>query len=109
MYEIKFRHAGFEVETAFDGAAGLEKMRNYKPDLVLLDIVMPKLNGKVFFEKVRVDQELQQIPVAILTNIDNPADRIEFLKKGAVDYFIKSELTPAQVVERVRDLLEIRK
>ena len=105
MYEIKFKHAGFEVETAFNGEQGLEKIRTGKFDLVLLDIVLPKINGKVLFDKVRVDPELQKIPIAILTNIDNPNDRADFMRKGAVGYFIKTALTPAQVVEKVQTLL----
>ena len=105
MYEVKFKHAGFEVDTAFDGVVGLEKMRTNKPDLVLLDIVMPRLNGKDLFEKVRFNDELKKIPLAILTNVDNPKDRVEFIKKGAVGYFIKSETTPAQVVEEIQEIL----
>lgn len=105
MYEIKFKHAGFEVETALNGASGLEKMRSEKPDFVLLDILMPKLSGKALFEKVRFDPELQKIPIAILTNIDNPKNKVEFLNKGAVGYFLKSEMTPSQVVEQVQSIL----
>ncbi|OGK10146.1 hypothetical protein A2767_05700 [Candidatus Roizmanbacteria bacterium RIFCSPHIGHO2_01_FULL_35_10] len=105
MYETKFKHAGFEVETALDGVAGLEKIKIDKPDFVLLDIVMPKLNGKALFEKVRFDPELQKIPIAILTNVENPKDRVELLNKGVVEYFIKSETTPAQVVEKVQTIL----
>ena len=105
MYETKFKHAGFEVETALDGVTGLEKMRTDKPDFVLLDIVMPKLSGKDLFEKVRFDPELQKIPIAILTNVDNPKEQAEYLNKGAVGYFKKSVLTPAQVVEEVRNIL----
>ena len=105
MYEIKFKHAGYEVETAFDGVSGLEKMRSGKPDFVLLDIVMPKLNGKALFEKVRFDPELQKIPTAILTNVDNPKERVDFINKGAVGFYIKSETTPAQIVEKVQTIL----
>src|SRR3989338_8317369 len=105
MYETKFKHAGFEVETALDGVAGLEKIKIDKPDFVLLDIVMPKLNGKALFEKVRFDPELQKIPIAILTNVENPKDRVELLNKGVVEYFIKSETTQAQVVEKVQTIL----
>lgn len=105
MYEVKFTHAGFEVETALDGVSGLEKIRFDKPDFVLLDIVMPKLNGKALFEKVRIDPELQKIPIAFLTNVESPKDRVDLLNKGAVEYFIKSEMTPGQVVQRVEEIL----
>lgn len=105
MYEIKFKHAGFIVETAFDGRQGIEKMRSFKPDLVLLDIVMPKLNGKVLFGMVRNNPELKHIPIAILTNIDNPKDKEEFLERGAVGFFIKANMTPAQIVDQVSEIL----
>lgn len=105
MYEIKFKHAGYDVQTAFDGEQGLEKMRNFKPDLVLLDIMMPKINGKVFIDKVKQDQELKNIPIAILTNVNNPQDRIEFMRNGAEAFFIKSDMTPEQIVEGVKAIL----
>lgn len=106
MYEIKFKHAGFEVETAFDGEQGMEKIRILKPDLVLLDILIPKLNGKELFERVKLDPELKDIRIAILTNIDSPQDRSEFMRKGAEAFFVKTSMTPAQVVEQVELLLK---
>ncbi len=106
MYEIKFKHAGYEVQTAIDGEQGLAKIREFKPDLVLLDLLIPKINGKAVFEKVRIDPEYKGVRVAILTNVDNPRDRIEFMKNGAEAFFIKSEMTPSQVVEGVEEILK---
>lgn len=105
MYEVKLKHAGYDVEIANDGVQGLDKIRNTKPDLVLLDILIPKMSGKALFDKVRFDPELQKIPVAIITNIDDPKIRIDFLNKGVVKYILKSKTTPAQVVEEVQTFL----
>src|SRR3989344_9550096 len=105
MYQTKFEHAGFEIDLAEDGEQGLEKIRTYKPDLVLLDIRIPKINGKVVFEKVRLDSDMQKIPVAIITNIDNPKDKVDFIKKGAAGFFLKTKMTPAQIIEEVKTIL----
>lgn len=105
MYEVKFRHAGFDVDTAFDGEQGLEKIRSFNPDLVLLDILIPKINGKVLFERVRNNPEFKNLRIAILTNVDSPKDRLEFIRNGAEAYIVKADFTPAQVVEEVQNIL----
>jgi len=106
MYKLKFEHAGFEVETAADGQDALNKIRNIKPDLVLLDLLLPKISGKTLFDKIRFDSELKQVPVVILSNIDNPSIKTELLKNGVKGYLVKSELLPDQIVARTKEILE---
>ncbi len=108
MYKLKLEHAGFDVETAADGQDGLNKIRNLQPDLILLDLLLPKISGKELLDKIRFDDEVKKIPVAILSNLDNPNIKSDLLRKGVVGYFVKSELLPDQVVERVKEILDNR-
>lgn len=107
MYHKKLEIAGFEVQTAEDGAAGLEKMRSFKPDLVLMDIMMPKLNGIEAIEKAKADSAISNIPILVLTNLSTSVDAQTAVKKGAVGFLVKSDVTPSQVITKVKQILKI--
>lgn len=106
MYEKKFQSDGYEVLVAYDGLEGLEKATNEKPDLVVLDIMMPKMDGLAVFKKMRSQPSTFKTPVLLLTNFDQEDAVFECFKLGAVDYLIKSDVTPQEVVERVENLLK---
>ena len=106
MYQTIFTTTGYEVDVAVDGEEGLEKTRKFNPTLILLDIMMPKLNGLEVLERLKSDPELKKIPVVILTNLAGNNDVQNALKLGAVRYIIKSENRPKQVEEIVRGILE---
>ena len=106
MYEKKFTSEGYETMTAFDGLEGLEKATKEKPDLVVLDIMMPKLDGIAVFKKMRSNPTTFKIPVLMLTNFDQEDAVFECFKLGALDYLIKSEVTPQKVVTKVENLLK---
>lgn len=105
MYETIFKTNGYTVEVAIDGEEGLHKARRTSPTLILLDIMMPKLNGLEVLERLKGDPELKAIPVVILTNLAGNNDVQTALKLGAVRYIIKSENRPKQVEEIVRGIL----
>ena len=105
MYERKFTTDGFEVVTAFDGIEGLAKTTSEKPDLVLLDIMLPKLDGLAVFKKMRSQTETFNTPVILLTNFGQEDTVMECFKLGAVDYLLKADVTPQQVVEKVEKFL----
>ena len=107
MYKKKFEVGGFEVEVAEDGVVGLEKMKSFSPDLVLMDIMMPKLNGLEALEKAKADPEISEIPVLVLTNLSAATDAQTAVKKGAVGFLVKSDVTPAQVVAKSKAILKI--
>lgn len=107
MYKKKFEVGGFEVQVAEDGVSGLEKMKSFTPDLVLMDIMMPKLNGIEAMEKAKADPSLSKIPVLILTNLSTAADASMAVKKGAAGFLVKSDVTPAQVVAKTKSILKI--
>ncbi|HLB95522.1 MAG TPA: response regulator [Patescibacteria group bacterium] len=109
MYQKKFTKDGFEVVTAYDGQDGLKKTSSEKPDLVLLDILLPKLDGLAVFKKMRSQTETFNTPVILLTNVGEEDAIYECFKLGAVDYLVKSEVTPQQVVQKVEEFLSERR
>lgn len=107
MYKKKFEVGGFQVEISEDGLSALEKMKSFSPDLVLMDIMMPKLNGIEAMEKAKADPALSKIPVLVLTNLSTTADAQTAVKKGAAGFLVKSDVTPAQVVAKSKSILKI--
>ena len=107
MYQDKFAHEKFEVLTAHEGQEGFEIMKSAKPDIVLLDLIMPKVNGFEFLKLVKADPSLKQIPILVLTNIF--ADTEDLVKKWGVDnVFLKSNYTPEDIVTKVHQTLQKR-
>ena len=104
MYRKKLELA-FEVETAADGEEGLAKAREFKPDLILLDIVMPKLNGIEVLKKIKADPVINWIPVVMLTNLATGAAIQECLEAGSQGYIIKSDSTPSKLLQDVKKFL----
>lgn len=105
MYKRKFELAGYEVELALDGEDGLSKMRTTKPNIVLMDIMMPKLNGLDAIREAKGDPMIRNIPVMVLTNLSNTDDAAIAVKNGAIGYLVKSDFTPSQVVEKVKEIM----
>jgi len=103
-YRITLQNSGFLVYTAITGEEGLEKVTSFMPDLVLLDVLLPKMSGFEVIEKLKQDPVLSKIPVIVLTNIY--VDREDLLKKGVERCFIKSEITPGEMVEKVNETLK---
>lgn len=106
MYEKKFTADGYEVATAYEGWEGLKKTVSEKPDLVLLDILLPGLDGIAVFKKMRSQTETFNTPVILLTNVGEEDAIYECFKLGAVDYLVKARYTPEQVVGKVEEFLK---
>ena len=106
MYKTKFLAEGFEFETAIDGEEGLAKVAQNRPDLILLDILMPKVNGLDMLKKLKEDPEAKSIPVILLTNVGDSTNAIQQgVELGVVAYLIKANYTPSEIVARVRQIL----
>lgn len=105
MYEKIFKFEGYEVDMAGNGEEGLEKAKTVKPTLILLDIMMPKINGLQVLEKLKGDESLKAIPVVMLTNLAGQSDAEKALSMGAVKYIVKSEYEPKQVTNMVKEIL----
>jgi CheY-like chemotaxis protein len=105
MYQKIFSFEGYEVVMAADGQEGLDLARQEKPTLILLDVMMPKLNGIQVLEKLKADPETHAIPVVMLTNLAGQQDAEAALALGAVKYIVKSEYEPKQVADMVKEIL----
>ena len=108
LYETKLQLVGFDVRTANDGVQGLELIKSYKPDLVLLDMLMPHMNGDEMLRLLREQAWGASVRVIILTNIsrDEAPSILRFLYVDR--YIVKAHYTPSQVVEVVREVLHIK-
>jgi len=105
MYTTKFETEEFGVYTAEDGEQGLEMAAQHKPDIILLDILMPNMNGFDVLERLKADKATSNIPVILLTNL-NQKDEIEKgLRLGADDYLIKAHFMPTEVIEKIRKII----
>lgn len=108
IYKTKFDMEGFKVSTSENGEAGLNDIKKKRPDVVLLDILLPKMDGFAMLEKLKADSEVKDIPVILLTNLGQKDDVQKGLEMGAVDYLIKAHFKPSEVVERVRSVLKVK-
>lgn len=93
---------GYKVETAVDGEDALEKIQESKPSLILLDLLLPKIDGFQVLEELKSSPDFKLIPVIVLSNLGADTDIKRALSLGADDYFVKSQHPIAEVVERVR-------
>ena len=106
IYKTKFEMEGFKVSTSDNGEAGLADIKKKMPDIVLLDILLPKMDGFSVLEKAKADAAIKDIPVILLTNLGQKDDVDKGLKLGAVDYLIKAHFKPGETVEKVRKALD---
>lgn len=105
LYETKFKSEGFTVHCVSDGEKGLAVIREIKPDIVLLDLDLPKLDGMSVLQALRSDSSFINLPVIMLTNSSNQ-QRIEQARGlGVSEYLIKAHFLPSEVVAKVRTLL----
>lgn len=102
LLQKKLTNEGYEVLIAKNGEAGLEKMKEASPDLVLLDIIMPKMGGFEVMEEMGKDPELKKIPVIIISNSGQPVELDRVQRLGARDWLIKAEFNPQEVIDKIR-------
>lgn len=105
MYSLKLKEAGFVVDTAADGRAGFEKIRDGGYDVVLLDVVLPILDGFQVLEMLK-KETVPHAPIVLLTNLGQKEDVDRGKALGAVDYIIKAHFTPSEVVEKIKEVLK---
>ena len=105
MYRLKLELDGYTVDVAEDGLVALEKARTMHPDIIFLDIRLPKLDGLGVLEALRADATTASIPVVILSNWNEKELVERGVKLGALDHLIKSQTTPARLSQRLKDWL----
>ncbi len=106
IYQTKLGQEGFQVLVAENGMEAVRKLEKSIPDLILLDIVMPYMDGMEVLRKIKEKKEWKDIPVVLLTNLSDKERVDEGMGLGASDYLIKSHFTPSEVVAKVRSLLK---
>ncbi len=107
MYRMKFEAAGFDVATASDGEIGIAMAEKTKPDIILLDLQMPRMDGATALQHIRTSPWGKEVPVIILTNLGAEEAPKELKQLGIHSYIVKAELTPSQVVTRVKEALKL--
>jgi len=105
LYEKSLKYGKHEVVSAMNGSEGLKKMRESKPEIVLLDVMMPDMNGMQVLEEMSKDPELKDIPVIMLTNLSGKHDAELAIEKGATEYWVKKDTRPQELGDRVNEIL----
>lgn len=105
MYATKFEMENFQVITAEDGEKGIKLAMKEVPDIILLDILLPKLNGFEVLKEIRANKETSPIPVILLTNLSQKSEIEQGLALGANDFLIKAHFMPSEVVEKIKKIL----
>ena len=106
IYSKKLKEAGFSVGIASDGREALKKLEEKKPDLLILDIVLPNIDGWEFLRKIRNKPSLKDLSVIILSNLSQKSEIEKSKEFGAIRYLVKAYYTPTQVVEEIKTILE---
>ena len=108
MYRDKFIKSGFEVFSSFSAEEGFEIIKKEKPNLVLLDILLPIENGITFLDWVKKDSEVSSIPMLAFSNYDDEEIKRRAFKLGVKDYLIKTNYTPQEIIEKIKNICEIK-
>lgn len=104
--EAKLRLEGFEVEVAGDGEEALKKLKSYKPDLIILDIILPKMDGWEVLQQVRSNVKLAGVPVVIVTNLTDKHSRDKGVELGAVNFLVKSDFDLEDLVIKIKEVFK---
>ena len=107
IYKTMFEMEGYKVSVSDNGELGLSDAKKKNPDIILLDILLPKMDGFVVLEKLKASKGLKDIPVILLTNLGQKDDVEKGLQMGADDYLIKAHFKPSEVVDKVKKVLKI--
>ncbi len=106
MYRERLEIAGYNVEVSHNGETGLAKINHTKPDLIILDLMMPKLSGYEVLSTIKSDPDLKEIPVIVFSALMRDASRDKAMEIGANNYLIKSEVLPRQLIKKVDAISE---
>ena len=105
-YRVKFTKVGFEVKNAFDGDEALDLLKTFMPDLILLDIIMPKKDGFATLTEIKANEKWKNIPVILASNLGQKEDIDKGIRLGATDFFIKTDFTLNNLIEKINGILK---
>ena len=106
IYTTKLKEVGYSLDVASDGEMALKKIREQKPDLMILDIVLPQLDGWEILRQIKADKNLKNLKIVVLSNLGQKEEVEKGVELGAVKYLIKAHYTPTQVVEEIKKVLK---
>lgn len=106
MYTEKFQQAGFEVFSSVKAEEGLEVAKREKPDLIILDMLLPTGDGISFLQRLREENEISMTPVVVFSNFDDPEKKKAAFRLGVKDYLIKTNHTPREIIEKIKTILD---
>lgn len=98
---------GFEVVNALDGESGISEAKKEKPDLILLDIILPKKDGYEVIDELKKEEETKNIPIILLTNLETSENITRAFEKGVTNYLIKSDYKLEDIVKKIKELLKM--
>ena len=102
VYESKLVKAGFEAKIAQDGEEVLEILKTFTPEIILLDLMMPKKDGFQVLTELKADPKLKSIPVIVTSNLSQPEDKEKALEMGAKDYIVKSDTPIQEIIDKLK-------
>lgn len=105
LMKARLEKEGYKVSQAFDGEEALSLLRQLKPDLIIMDLIMPKVSGFELLENVSVDPQLNHIPIMILSNLGQESDIEKVKRLGAAKYFVKVKTSIDELVNHVKEML----
>lgn len=108
LLQQKFTKEGFSIITAVDGEEGIKMTKEKKPLLVLLDIILPGIDGFEALRKIKSDPDTSSIPVVMLSNLGQKEDMDRAMKAGAEDFIVKAHFTPTEIISKSRDILQTK-
>ena len=105
LLQRKLKTHGYEVLVARDGEEGLKLIKKERPDLIIMDLVMPKMDGFMVMEEIQKDEDLKKIPLIVVSNSGQPVELNRVRDLGAKDWLIKTEFNPQELVEKIKKQL----
>lgn len=106
MYQLKLSLDGMDVQVADNGRSGIEKAQEFIPDIILLDILMPEMDGYEVLDSLKSEDKTKNIPVLILSNLGQEDHIQKGIELGASGYIVKSQYTPSKVLEKIKKTLK---
>lgn len=105
-YKLKLSKSGFEIQVAYDGNEALEVLKEFTPDAILLDLIMPNLDGFATLSAIQQDENLKNIPVIVASNLGQKEDVAKAKELGAMDFIVKSNVSIEDIVQKVNSVIE---
>ena len=105
-YRVKLTKAGFEVKNAFDGQEAINILQTFIPDLIILDIVIPKKDGFTILSEIKANEKWKNIPVILVSNLGQKEDREKGMQLGATDFFVKTDFSLNDLIQKINNILK---